>query len=733
MFKKIFILLMISAFIFPYFSIEIKASEVSENNYSSGEVLVKLKNSSKIHKFKFENEKLESILNYYNSLSEVEYAEYNYLYKSSLIPSDVYFSNQNYLQEINATNAWNTTTGSKDIVIAIIDSGVDIDHPDLKNNIYINTREIPNNGLDDDENGFTDDVSGWDFITNSNDPQPKIEPDYSTTAVSHGTVVAGIAAAEGGNKIGIAGVSWKTKILPLRVLNSKGIGNTLTVAQAIDYAREMGVDIINLSFVGSGKSITLENSIRQAHQAGILVVAAAGNEVAKGINLDEKPEYPVCHDGPNGENWVLGVASIDSQNRLASFSNYGKKCIDLSTPGVNIYSTVFQDSRYDDFKDKLYESGWTGTSVSSPQVAGAAALIMAIKPDFSLSQIKNLIINNTDCIDDHNRNYKEFLGSGKLNIYASISRSFFETPRSDIGFSHIISSPAVNGGPHVRVFKKENLQTQFFTHDEGFYAGVSLSSGDIDNDGQKEVLSGLGPGSYPWIKIFDSVGNLKDKIVAYPESFRGGVEVALGDIDNDGVLDIISGAGKGGGPQIRVFDSAGKVKLQFFAFDKNNRDGLKIASGDVNGDGKDEIIAILRSTKPVLRIFNNSGKLISEFEIDNTYYSKWAGDVTTGDIDNNGVEEIVIGASFGEKPKISVFDYSGNEIKSFLAYGESFRGGVFVAIGDVDSDNENEIISGAGRTGGPQVRVFNSLGQVERQFFAYDNKFRGGVKVITEK
>ncbi|MFH1326330.1 MAG: S8 family peptidase, partial [Candidatus Falkowbacteria bacterium] len=442
--------------------------------HKTGELLVKLKNSQEIYKFKFNpvpstrdsgQSDLEELIEFYNSQPNVEYVEPNYLYQASLEPLDTYYTQQIYLSQIKAHQAWNVTTGNDQVIIAIIDSGVDIDHPDLINNIWTNQDEIPNNGIDDDENGFTDDVHGWDFLTNTNDPQPKLENYYSTTAINHGTVVAGIAAAQGGNNEGIAGVSWHAKIMPLRVLNEEGMGDTQTVARAIDYARQQGADIINLSFVGTGKSLTLEEAIKKAYQAGILIIAAAGNEVSIGVNMDTSPQYPICHDGPNGENWVIGVASIDINNRLASFSNFGTNCIDLSAPGVGIFSTVYQNDNYPEFK-KYYQSGWAGTSVSTPQVSGTIALIKSLKPDLSLKQIQSLLLNNADNINNQNINYQNLMGQGRLNVYASVSKSIIEKPSQPTGVSKIITSPAANGGPHVRIFKKTNTENQFFAFEE---------------------------------------------------------------------------------------------------------------------------------------------------------------------------------------------------------------------------------------------------------------------------
>ncbi len=713
---------------------QIVIAENKKNNllasYKSGELLVKLKSSSEIYKFKFDNnEKLNELINFYNSLPEIEYTEPNYTYKASLEPLDAYYPQQHHLRQIKAPQAWSTTTGSNKVIIAIIDSGVDTDHPDLKNNIWINLKEKPNNGIDDDENGYTDDINGWDFVDNSNDPKPKLTDNYTKTAIKHGTVVAGIAAAQSGDYQGVVGVAWQAKIMPLRVLDAVGLGDTLTVAKAIDYAREQKADIINLSFVGEGESLTLKNAIRRAHDAGILVIAAAGNEVESSINLDTNPRYPVSHDGPNGENWVIGVASVNSAEKLASFSNFGLKNIDLTAPGVSLFSTVYQDDSDSNFK-KYYESGWTGTSVSAPQVAGAAALIKAIKPGFTLSQIKELLLTNADNIDNKNKKkYKNLLGAGRLNVHSAILQANYKTPDQPIANAKIITSPGQSGGPHIRIFKKSNLENQFFAYEENFKNNLSLSVGDLDNTGKNKIIIGLGSGTYPWVKIFDQNSNLKKQFTAYDSNFRGGVEVAVGDVNGNGNLEIITGAGKGGGPHIRIFNSNGILINHFFAFDKKDRSGVLVASADVNNDGKDEIIVTKQSNSSEIKIFDLYGNLINKFspKLNNIL------SITASNINSNNSAEIIIGSGKGNQPQVLVYDKNGNLQNEFLAYHPNFKGGVFVATGDVDANGKIEIITGAGPGGGPHVRVFDNLGNPKFHFFAYDKNFRGGVRVATKK
>jgi len=312
-----------------------------------------------------------------------------------------------------------------------------------------------------------------------------------------------------------------------------------------------------------------------------------------------------------------------------------------------------------------------------------------------------------------------------LNVYQAISLAIDEIERPDIEVQEIISSPLKNGGPHVRIFKKTQLEQQFFAHDEKFRGGVSVAGGDIDDDGQKEVLAALGAGSYPWIKIFQSDGTLKDKIVAFDENFRGGVEVVLGQLDDKPGLEIIAVPQSNGGPHVRIFNSQGQLITHFFAFDKKERTGLNVTTGDINADGLDEIIVARKSGLSEIKIFNLNGQLISAFKIDQT---KRLANFTfaTGDINTDNQAEIIFSSLTNSQ--IKIFTPSGQPLLDFYANGKWGRG-VTVSAGDVDGDGVIEIITGNNSGGEPLIKIFNTLGQLKNQFYAYDKKFRGGVDV----
>jgi len=228
---------------------------------------------------------LEEAIAFLEGLPWVEYAEPNYQMRASLVPDDPYYQRFQswYYELLGAPQAWDVTTGSPTIVVAVVDSGMDIQHPDLVGKIWINQEEKPDNGLDDDENGCVDDLHGCNFLPST--PNGDIEDENG-----HGTLIAGILAASGNNGQGVAGVAWKTTLMPVKVLNWEGIGFSWDVAKGITYAAQEGARIINLSFGNVAPNSLLEDATRMAHDFyGAIVVAAAGNEGSNSV------EYPAAY------------------------------------------------------------------------------------------------------------------------------------------------------------------------------------------------------------------------------------------------------------------------------------------------------------------------------------------------------------------------------------------------------------------------------------------------------
>ena len=310
----------------------------------------------------------------WNNTPAIEYIEPVYKFHALLEPNDPYYHKQWGFEQIKAPLAWDRKTGRHVITVAVIDSGVDYSHHDLSANMWRNYLEIPNNRKDDDGNGIIDDYFGADFsITGSARGDP-MDND------GHGTHVAGIIGAVSNNSLGVAGTAWEITIMAVKFLND-GTGNTANAGRAIYYAINRHADVINASFGGGDKSSYIEDAIKDANKAGILFVAAAGNN---NTDNDKFPFFPASYEVPN----VISIMASDENNRRASFSNYGKNTVDIAAPGSNIYSTIPRN-KYS------YKSG---TSMAAPYVAGAAALMITISEvyNWSPAMIKEHLIRASD-------------------------------------------------------------------------------------------------------------------------------------------------------------------------------------------------------------------------------------------------------------------------------------------------------------------------------------------------
>ncbi len=320
---------------------------------------------------------------FFKSLGFVEFAEPDIVFKlsSKKVPNDPLFQKQWGLNnssdtDIDAPEGWSKETGSKDIVIAVIDTGVDYRHEDLKENIWKNERECNGiKGVDDDGNGYVDDCYGWNAVSDNPDPMDDN---------GHGTHVSGIAAGDGNNGKGIAGVSWNSKILPLKFMDSSGRGNLSDAIECIEYIvkniqKGVNIKVVNASWGGYQKSSSLKEAIEKLKEEDVLFVSAAGNDKN---NNDEKPYYPASYRIDN----IIAVAATDKDDNLASFSNYGKNSVDVAAPGVDILST-YPDNNY------RYMSG---TSMATPFVSGIAAVLWSENKGYSYRDIKSLIEKNGD-------------------------------------------------------------------------------------------------------------------------------------------------------------------------------------------------------------------------------------------------------------------------------------------------------------------------------------------------
>jgi subtilisin family serine protease/subtilisin-like proprotein convertase family protein len=363
------------------------------------------------------------------SLPQVQWVEPNQVKKIAAVPNDTEYNTQWYQNntgqfppqatnpfpgvedaDIDAEQAWDITIGSRDVIIGVIDTGVDIDHPDLRNNIWTNPGEIAGNGIDDDANGYVDDVNGYDFAMLDNDPREEFDPRGTGENVipvfAHGTAVAGVIGAVGNNGTGIAGVAWNISILPMKIAQTDGSLSTGAIVAAHAYAtmmRERGINLVatNNSYGGYGGAEQFyedaeENqlgaeraAIQRYLDSGGTFVAAAGNDSFNNDNAFTDPNgitaYPASYSLPG----LISVAATNRQDGLAGFSNFGVQTVDLAAPGEDIRTTFFQNGQ------STYITT-AGTSFAAPVVAGIVGLIKSIKPNASAVEIRELLINTSD-------------------------------------------------------------------------------------------------------------------------------------------------------------------------------------------------------------------------------------------------------------------------------------------------------------------------------------------------
>ena len=344
------------------------------------------------------NASIEKVINTLLQSDNIAYVEPSYIHSTWYTPNDAAYTSQSYLAQVKAPQAWDVSRNSSGVIIGIVDSGSEITHQDLAGNIHYNTAD-PVNGIDDDGDGYVDNYAGWDLCGASATTMiPDNDPNVKSAAADHGVHVSGIASAVTDNGVGVASIASNAKLLIVKAGADDAPRSIYKGYEGIKYAADKGAHIINCSWGGVGGGQFGQEMVNYAISKGCLIVAAAGN------SGNDIPIYPAAFDG------VLAVANLNANDSKASGSNYGTY-VDISAPGQGIYNTIYGNTY--GFK--------SGTSMSAPLVASAAALLKAKYPSYTGLQIGEVLRATADKIDDQNPTYLNQLGKGRLNVHQALT------------------------------------------------------------------------------------------------------------------------------------------------------------------------------------------------------------------------------------------------------------------------------------------------------------------------
>ncbi len=667
-------------------------------------------------------ERSADVLNLCSQLQKhpsIEYAEPNFLVKSMLVPDDPYYHSsgtwgQSYddlwgIKKIQSEGAWDVTTGSQDVIVAVVDTGIDYNHEDLVQNIWINTGETPDNGIDDDGNGFIDDVRGYDFCTYGGKPRDNDPMDGR----GHGTHCSGTIAAMTDNTLGVAAISWHSKLMAVQGLNETGQGWDTDLADAVVYAADNGASIINCSWGGQSwdPPQVMKDAMGHAYDLNCIIVAAAGNSNAKALMF-----FPA-----NMEE-VITISAFDVDDLKASFSNWGIK-IDVAAPGVDILSCLAAGSYFEQhYQSSIVGEKYirlNGTSMAAPHVAGLSALILSHHPEFSNEQVRQVLRISAD--DVLGTGWDDDSGYGRINATQAMQ----------------IDSPLVSkiDSPVHRKFLKGMVDiigtaegTDFKKYRVEYGWSLTPSSWTLINESNQEVVNGLLAtwnadsiidGEYTLRLVAESQSGyfFEDRVLIWKDSLimdnwpvdltgPGYSSVALKDIDGLDGMEVTVGAPAGSGEtaygKYFVCTHAGEEAVGDWPQDTIDPVANSPAVGDLDLDGSMEVVGTTMGYR-MLYAWDNSGSMLAGFPKDisrNTYVFKWGGFIhdispVLADIDGDPDLEILID-SVG---KIWAINHDGTNVPGWpvtlmtLDNLKRISDSPSVAVGDLDRDGLPEIVA----------------------------------------
>ncbi|MBP7051186.1 MAG: S8 family serine peptidase [Phycisphaerae bacterium] len=570
----------------------------------------------------------------------VEFAQPNYIYHICQTPNDPEFPDQYAHQLIQMEDAWDISTGSRDVVVAILGTGTDVNHPDLKDNIWVNAGEIPGNQIDDDGNGFVDDVHGWNFRTGDGDMEPWD---------SHETQVAGVIAAVGNNGKGVVGVNWQCSVMVLQLSEDFKSDD---VAGSLDYAAANGARIVNMSFggdeFGPAGDVVVRTAIDSAYEQGVLLVASAGNSDTSRV------VFPAGY--PN----VLAVASTNGEDVKTGHSTFGN-WVDIAAPGTDIVTTTVNEKYV----------ATAGTSFSSPYVAAVAALLFAHRPDLTSLEARAILENTTDPVYygdvDPNAGY---IGTGRVNAYSALLAADEPQPLGEV------FSPAAN---QVYASDGNAIDLCVFAYGDtyrldyrvyGVPAWTAICAGDAPSDPNALVRLSLpnpGVGTY----------ELRIRVT------RGGRTHT--DYRSFGVTDATPQTGW------PTFQDATPDERYYIYYMSSP------ICMDIDGDGRTEIIHSLVDysgyiEESTVDIWTADGRSLPNWPVDLGY--AWATGLAVGDIDGDGDYEVVVSCEYDGEVYAYHIDTGELVEDEWPAWVGGYYGYVTAGpvLADLDGDGDSEIL-----------------------------------------
>ncbi len=616
--------------------------------------------------------------------------------------------------------AWELAHGSSSTIVAIIDNGFDTTHPDLKSTLWVNTREIPDNGIDDDRNGYIDDIHGWNFLDNSNKLDISKESDEEDSLGSHATMVAGLIAATSNNAIGGVGIAPGVKLMDLKIIDSQGLGETKPLVDAIYYAVNNGASVINISIVGYGFVPEVVQALNYAYQNGVIVVAAAGNE---SVDLDGSTRFPVCGDAHRPYTAVLGVSAIGPTRRLASFSNVGGSCIDLTAPGVNIGGSVRTGSDVD------FKNGWNGTSFAAPFVTGAAALVKSVQQSWNIDQIVRVLKATAHhTVGSDEKIYQEAYGSGLLQVGAAIeaaqlgvvpaAKNFIagETDESFTAARRILVS-SQGGAVYDDIFEGNRIERP------------SNILGDAINFSAVRDINGS-----VYYVVIKKKNNTEQYVLVYDSSWKRryrwsvdnrSYQILSANLYGDETKEIVLSATDSGNTVIQVFAIDGTL-LRTIGDTVKHKSVHATVYQDLENDN-DELLYVTEENDRRV-VIQKIDLLLQEPQKLFETQLKTSGSVAV--VNTSDEQLIAIGSDVGTGPVVSLFSLSGEVVGSFRPYDLSFRGGVNVSSVVYGDEGEEQLVVTPKR-GMQTLKIFTPDGSVQLLDRSIDNVLSVNTNVIT--